>query len=381
MTAPSKTFSVPTDAEIDVDSPLTETLFTQIRDSLVHLEEWLGGSYTAAVNHNHDGVNSASLDVESDTLRNGSFEVNSTDGWDEVLATGGTIATGTAGAMDGKYCAAITSTVAANGGGTLTSSGAVDCTGGQLKQFRLMFQASAINVSSSATALWFDADLAQISESTIYTTTNTPTTPRLCVRRIAAPANARFVKIKLATQLGSTGAGTVYFDGVSIEQAAMLGGEEIITASGTFSAIWGDVEVELVNAGDDAPGDGGSGGAYSRGTLTTSSDITVTVGTVVTGNGTPSVFSTMTGGSGGSINIAAQPGTTGFSAGVTYFVGGHGGSSPLGMGGVPGAYGSVSAGTSGTGYGSGGGGGSGTIDPAVVGANGIGTQGLVIVRW
>lgn len=56
--APSKSFNAPTDSEIDADSPLTETLVEKIRDALVHLEEWLGKNYTAAVDHDHDGVNS-----------------------------------------------------------------------------------------------------------------------------------------------------------------------------------------------------------------------------------------------------------------------------------------------------------------------------------
>jgi len=61
MPVPSKNFTAIIDAQIDVDSPLTETLMTAFRDRDQHLEEWLGGSYTAAVDHNHDGVNSALL--------------------------------------------------------------------------------------------------------------------------------------------------------------------------------------------------------------------------------------------------------------------------------------------------------------------------------
>lgn len=61
MTAPTKNFYAIPDGEIDQDSPADETLFTKIRDSLIHLEEWLGKDYTAAQNHNHDGVNSTLL--------------------------------------------------------------------------------------------------------------------------------------------------------------------------------------------------------------------------------------------------------------------------------------------------------------------------------
>lgn len=58
MAAPSKAWSAIADSQIDADSPLDTTLVTSIRDSLIHLEEWLGMSYTAAQDHDHDGVNS-----------------------------------------------------------------------------------------------------------------------------------------------------------------------------------------------------------------------------------------------------------------------------------------------------------------------------------
>jgi len=59
MAVPSKNFTNIPDGDIDADSPITETLMTQIRDSLIHIEEWLGMDYTAAQNHDHDGVNSS----------------------------------------------------------------------------------------------------------------------------------------------------------------------------------------------------------------------------------------------------------------------------------------------------------------------------------
>lgn len=61
MTAPSKNFTAIVDADIDPDSPLTTTLMTAYRDRDQNLEEWLGGSYTPAVDHDHDGVNSKLL--------------------------------------------------------------------------------------------------------------------------------------------------------------------------------------------------------------------------------------------------------------------------------------------------------------------------------
>lgn len=61
MPAPSKNFTVIPDSDIDPESPITTGLMTAIRDNAIHLEEWLGGSYTAAVDHDHDGVNSKLL--------------------------------------------------------------------------------------------------------------------------------------------------------------------------------------------------------------------------------------------------------------------------------------------------------------------------------
>lgn len=61
MTAPSKNFTAIADSDIDPESPLTTTLMTAYRDRDQNLKEWLGGSYTAAVDHSHDGVDSKLL--------------------------------------------------------------------------------------------------------------------------------------------------------------------------------------------------------------------------------------------------------------------------------------------------------------------------------
>ncbi len=58
MAAPSKAWVTIADSQVDADSPGDTTLVTGFRDDLVHLREWLGMSYTAAQNHDHDGVNS-----------------------------------------------------------------------------------------------------------------------------------------------------------------------------------------------------------------------------------------------------------------------------------------------------------------------------------
>ncbi len=65
MAAPSKSYTLIPDSSVDADSPLDTTLMVQIRDNLIHLEEWLGDGYTAAKNHSHNGVDSAGLGANS----------------------------------------------------------------------------------------------------------------------------------------------------------------------------------------------------------------------------------------------------------------------------------------------------------------------------
>lgn len=61
MVAPTKSWKLIADTDVDADSPVNETLMTNIRDDLYHLEEWLGKDYTAAQNHDHDGTNSKAV--------------------------------------------------------------------------------------------------------------------------------------------------------------------------------------------------------------------------------------------------------------------------------------------------------------------------------
>ena len=61
MPAPSKAWVVITDGQVDAESPIDTTFLTGVRDNLIHLEEWLGHSYTAQQDHNHDNANSSYL--------------------------------------------------------------------------------------------------------------------------------------------------------------------------------------------------------------------------------------------------------------------------------------------------------------------------------
>ncbi|HHL40888.1 MAG TPA: hypothetical protein ENJ37_10315 [Deltaproteobacteria bacterium] len=58
MAAPTYPWNTISASQTDADSPLDTTLMEAIRQNLIHLEEWLGDSYTAAKDHDHDGANS-----------------------------------------------------------------------------------------------------------------------------------------------------------------------------------------------------------------------------------------------------------------------------------------------------------------------------------
>jgi len=63
MAAPSKSFTVIPDSSVDPDSALSTTLAVSWRDNDLFLEEWLGKNFTAAVDHDHDNVNSKSVNL------------------------------------------------------------------------------------------------------------------------------------------------------------------------------------------------------------------------------------------------------------------------------------------------------------------------------
>ena len=58
MVAPTYPYVLISLTAVDADSPLDETLMTQIVKNQIHVEEWLGDGYTAAKDHDHDGINS-----------------------------------------------------------------------------------------------------------------------------------------------------------------------------------------------------------------------------------------------------------------------------------------------------------------------------------
>lgn len=237
MPAISKSWVAIADGAVDPDSPLDTALMTGLRDDLVHLREWLGAAYTAGAvqNHNHDGSNSALVEIGANYLRNGSFE-DGTNGWTLTPYTGGSIATNTSNDMDGATALGITSTVLANGGGDALSAAYISCTGGDVYQFGAALKASAANISSKIEVIWYDDAQSQISVSTIYSTSNTPTSKLRVGNALQAPATARYYRVKATGGVPSVGSGTgtVYFDGF---MASGHAAGELILAQGSISSV------------------------------------------------------------------------------------------------------------------------------------------------
>jgi hypothetical protein len=215
MTAISKTWVTVADSAVDADSPLDQALMTALRDDLVHLREWIGASYTAGAvqNHNHDGVNSAVIDIGPNFVRNGSFE-DGLNGWTQNPYSGGSIGTNTANDLDGTTAASITSSSTVNGGGYVLSA-LTKCGGLAPYRFACALRASVANVSSRVEVVWYDDTQSQISVGTIYDSTNTPSTATLAERAFQAPSTARYFALRLTGGVPGAGssAGTIYFDG------------------------------------------------------------------------------------------------------------------------------------------------------------------------
>lgn len=248
MTAISKSFTTITDAQVDADSPITQALMTALRDNHIHLREWLGASYTggAVQDHNHDGVNSALIEVGPNYLRNGSFE-SGESAWTIQDFTGGTHAIEASGGSQGTKRLAFTSTSTANGGGQAVSNDYIACGGGEPFSMQFWAHASVSNVSSNVQFIWYDGAKSQISTTDVYSVADTNLAATRNVVRAEAPSNARYVRVKLVGGVPGSGSstGTVYFDGVrvmpSIEQymldPAAVGQAELKTTTGSVSGI------------------------------------------------------------------------------------------------------------------------------------------------
>ena len=274
MTAISKNFVTIADTAVDPDSPIDAQLMTGLRDSLIYLREWLGAGYTAgaAQNHNHDGVNSALVPVGPNLLRNGSFE-DDTSGWAVTQYTGGTVAISTSNPLHGAKSLSFTSTVLANGGGYAVSNEYLPVAESNEYALNGVVKASVANISCKAEIVWYSSAKGQISITAIYSSADTPTTLTPIGKSVKAPANARWMRVKITGGVPATGSaiGTIYFDGL-----LACAGSGFVAAAG------------LNNAGGAGSKVGGSNGTATYvkvgeyrvvrpGVYTTSMDLNVTV--------------------------------------------------------------------------------------------------------
>jgi hypothetical protein len=191
----------------------------------------------------------------------------------------------------------------------------------------------------------------------------------------------RFAKIEC---IGGGGAG----GGAKVTGAATVntasGGGSGEYAQGTFSAttIGASQSVTIGAAGTANSGaSGGNGGNTSVGSTVISANGGVggvTGGTSSISNSNGSLGGT--GGTGGDFRTPGQPGFFGgANTGATALIGGQGGSSVYGAGGLTPVSGTANQGGAGLGYGSGGGGSCNYINQAAALLGGAGAKGVVII--
>jgi hypothetical protein len=277
MTAISKAWVTIADGAVDPDSPVDTALMTAIRDNQIHQREWLGASYTAGAvqDHNHDGSNSALIEVGPNSVRNGGFE-RGLEGWTATQYSGGTVVVGTSNAMEGEKALAITSTVLANGGGQVLQNEFVPVGLAPLA-VSMLVKASTSGVSCKAELVWYDAALSQISATELLSLTNTPTVSTVVALTAGPPATARFWRMRLTGGVPAVGTafGTIYFDAVrSAERTAGGIRRWFSFTPGTYDFIAPSTTLYvkgqgaggsgggITNDGDDGFAAGGGSGGY-----------------------------------------------------------------------------------------------------------------------
>lgn len=245
MAAISKAWVTIADGAVDPDSPVDATLMTGLRDDGIHLREWMGASFFAGAvqDHNHDGSNSALIQIGSNALRNGSFEDGLT-GWAFTDFGGGSHAISTSSHRHGAKALEITSTVLANGGGNAVSGEFIPISELEAYPLHGWVWASVANVSSKIEAIWYDNAQALISTSVLLSYTNTPTTATHHRLAAVAPTNARFCKIKVTGGVPAVGTatGTVRFDGLVLTAAA---GGMVKLASGSITSAVATLDIVM----------------------------------------------------------------------------------------------------------------------------------------
>lgn len=83
MPAPTYSWVTIPDSDVDPNSPWDDDVVTAMVHNMIHLREWLGASYTAEQDHDHDGVNSAEImaGVTPNFLVNALPQADADEGW------------------------------------------------------------------------------------------------------------------------------------------------------------------------------------------------------------------------------------------------------------------------------------------------------------
>lgn len=365
------------------------------------------------------------------------------DGWTVTLydsgASGIADASSSTGlSYDGRYSLYFTRTTGGTpvGGGYAETTDFLNVKGGRDYFLRWASKSTDATIKNVVEVVWYDEDQATVSTSTAYSAAaGNPTSWRAHGKKLSAPSTARFAKIRLigGAQVTASAAGdvaaTVYFDAVEFDEIVL--GQVLITADTTIAV---DEATQLLVSGC-AGGGGGGGGKYNSGvssatgaggdsggfvvkypiTATAGETLTIDIGTggagaaansgaagsdgantTITGS-TSGALLTLSGGKGGGGATATVAGTADYyynnwnavarygcfnngqdgTASTVY--GGHGGFTPFGHGGVPGA---LAGDDSGDGdYGAGGAGGNASYTGPLSGAGGDGGAGMLIIEW
>jgi hypothetical protein len=239
-------------ADWDPQKPLTTTKLNQLYDNTQYNKDLIGS-------HLHTGLDgSARMNIGSNLIRNGDFE-SGLFGWISTPSATGSIAASASNA-DGAACVAITSTVLANGGGSIQSEEFIACAGGKAYAWALSYWASVANVSAQLVAVFFDNTQAQISTTTLLNSTNCPTANTLITGNVIPPANARYVQFELIGGVpgAGTAVGTVYFDSVFLTRSpsgALLRMSMITASNASWAPLAGTKMLLAILVGGGGGGD------------------------------------------------------------------------------------------------------------------------------
>lgn len=215
-------------------------------------------------------LNSGGAGIVSQVVVNGSFEYDSDsdaipDGWTRTLYTGGSSAIETSDQHHGKKAFKFTSPGGGgNGGGYLTSTDFIHITPARSFALSWELKSSVAGVLNKVEVLWYDASEVYISASTLYDSSNNPTSWTLQSGVAAPPSTARLAKIRITgCHDSNTTAGSTWFDNLFFSNSQFLRRVTYDTP-GTYTWVCpAGVAIAYVTCvGAGGGGGGGNSGTY-----------------------------------------------------------------------------------------------------------------------